>query len=61
MVKLAKQYYLNKDGTKKINCYHLTISKQILEKSKIADDSNLVIIPKKNKLIIEKVPNEKVK
>ena len=57
MVKLAKQYYKLADNSKKINCYHITITKEILNKSNIADDTELNIIPKNKKIIIEEKRN----
>lgn len=53
MVKLAKQYYRLMDGTKKINCYHITITKSILEKANINEDAELNIKVKHKKIIIE--------
>lgn len=54
MVKLAKQYYRLADGSKKINCYHVTISKEILSKAKIDENAELKIYTKNKKIIIEK-------
>lgn len=53
MSKLAKQYYRLKDGTKKLNCYHIAITKNILESANIKDDVDLNIKTKKGKIIIE--------
>lgn len=54
MVKLAKQYYWLKDGTKKLNCYHIAINKKILDDANINDDAELNIKAKKGKIIIER-------
>ena len=54
MAKLAKQYYRLADGSKKINCYHVTISKEILNKAKIDENAELKIYTKNKKIIIEK-------
>lgn len=55
MVKLAKQYYRLADGTKKINCYHVAISKQMLKDARIDENSKIKITAEKNKIIIERL------
>ena len=59
MVKLSKQYYRLMDGSKKVNCYHLTISKSVLEKANINENAELSIKTKHKKIIIEEVKNKK--
>jgi len=54
MSKLAKQYYLNTKGEKKINCYKATISKEILKQTNIKENDPVKIYTKDNKIIIEK-------
>lgn len=54
MPKLAKNYYYGKNGEKKLNCYILHISKEILNKTDIKDTDTVNIIAKDGKIIIEK-------
>lgn len=54
MPKLAKNYYYGKNGERKINCYVVNISKEILNKTDIKDTDNIKIYSKENKIIIEK-------
>lgn len=54
MTKLNKQCYYNKDGVKKVNCYHIIITKRQLEQTNINEDDDIKICVKKNKIIIEK-------
>lgn len=54
MPKLAKQYYLNAKGERKINCYKINISKEIIEKTNIKNNDNIKVYAKDNKIIIEK-------
>lgn len=55
MPKLAKQYYLNIKGEKKINCYKATISKEVLKQTNIKENDLVKIYAKDNKIIIEKI------
>lgn len=54
MAKIIKQKYYNKDGTSKVNCYHITITKFILEAAGIKDDDDVIVYAKDGKIIIEK-------
>lgn len=54
MAKLTKQMYYKADGTKRINCYKVAISKEIVKKSKIQDNDEIKISAGENKIIIEK-------
>ena len=54
MTKLAKQYYLNAKGEKKVNCYKVNISKQLVDKTDL-ENKEIKIVVKDNKIIIEKV------
>ena len=53
MSKLAKQYYFNAKGEKKVNCYKLNLSKQIVDKTDLGD-KEIKIVVKDNKIIIER-------
>ena len=53
MPKLAKQYYLNAKGEKKVNCYKVNISKQLVDKTDL-EDKEIKISTKENKIIIER-------
>lgn len=54
MQKLGKQYYYSPTGEKKINCYKINISKEIIEKTNIKNNDNIKVYAKDNKIIIEK-------
>lgn len=54
MAKLIKQVRYTKDGTPKINCYHVNISKEILNKSGLKEDDDIIAIAKNKKIIIKK-------
>ena len=54
MPKLAKNYYYGKNGERKVNCYVVNISKEILNKTDIKDTDVVNIIAKDGKIIIEK-------
>ena len=53
MAKLNKNYYYNKKGEKKLNCYLVNIPKQIVDKTNIGDNE-IKISAKDNKIIIER-------
>ena len=54
MAKLQKQYYITNKGEKKINCYHINISREIVAKSNIKDGDETKIYVEDGKIIIEK-------
>lgn len=54
MPKLTKNYYYGKNGERKINCYLINISKDIVKKAVINDDEELKIYAKDGKIIIER-------
>ena len=55
MAKLAKNMYRSlKTGERKLNCYVVNISKQLVEDAKIDPDKEIIIYVKDNKIIIEK-------
>lgn len=55
MAKLAKQMYYKADGSRRINCYKVAISKEIVKQANIQDDEEIKIYAGENKIIIEKV------
>lgn len=56
MTKLNKQMYITANGEKKINCYKINLSKELVKKSNIDVDKDIRTYTKDNKIIIE---NEK--
>ena len=55
MAKLNKQFYYNKGSEKKLNCYKVNISKELLAESGIKENDEIKIYVKEGKIIIEKV------
>lgn len=55
MAKLTKQMYYKADGSKRINCYKVAISKEIVKQANIQDDEEIKVYAGENKIIIEKV------
>lgn len=58
MAKLNKLYYYTRNGEKRINCYAVHISKDIINKANIKDNDEIKIEVKDNKIIIEKTQYE---
>lgn len=54
MAKLNKQYYYTSTGEKKLNCYHVIITKEIVNKANIKEEDEIKIYTNDNKIIIEK-------
>ena len=54
MTKLAKQYWINAKGERKVNCYKATIPKEILKYTNIKEDDEIIVYPLDNKIIIDK-------
>lgn len=54
MPKLAKNYYYGKNGERKVNCYFVNISKELLSKTNIKEEDNIKIYTNGSKIIIEK-------
>lgn len=54
MPKLAKNYYRTAKGEKKLNCYCVNLSKEIVNKTNIKEEDNIKVSVKDNKIIIEK-------
>lgn len=53
MGKLAKQMYTTAKGERKINCYMVNISKEVVNKTNLSD-KELKIYVKDGKIIIDK-------
>lgn len=53
MAKLNKMYYYTSKGEKKLNCYNIAISKEIVEKLDLQDKEIKVKI-ENNKIVIDK-------
>lgn len=53
MAKLNKQYYYNARNEKKINCYKVNISKDVVNKTDLKD-KKIKVYAKNNKIIIER-------
>ena len=53
MAKLNKMYYYTSKGERKLNCFYLTIPKDIVEKAKL-EDSEIIIKAENDKIIIKK-------
>lgn len=58
MAKLTKQMYYKANGEKKLNCYKVAISKEIVSKTNIKENDNIRIYATDNKIIIEKEKKE---
>lgn len=54
MARLTKQYYFSQKGERKINCYKINVSKELLKQTDIKEDDQIKIYAKNNKIIIEK-------
>ena len=54
MAKFIKQRYYGKNGEKKINCYHVNISKFILLASGMTENDEIEVKAHDGKIIIEK-------
>lgn len=55
MAKLTKQMYYKANGERKINCYKVAISKEIVKQANIQDNDEIKVYADKNKIIIEKI------
>lgn len=54
MSKLGKNYYRTAKGEKKLNCYMIPISKELVAQTNIKEQDELKVSVKDNKIIIEK-------
>lgn len=55
MPKLAKNMWTNSKGERKVNCYLINLSKEIVSQTNINEEDEVKIYVKDNKIIIEKV------
>lgn len=55
MKKLTRQYYMTVGGEKKLNCYHINLSKELIKEADIKETDDLNVYAKDGKIIIEKV------
>lgn len=54
MGKLGKNLYRTSKGETRLNCYLVSISKDIVAQTNITDNDELKVYAKDNKIIIEK-------
>lgn len=54
MAKLVKQFRYTKDGKALINCYHINISKEVLNNSDIKDSDEIIVYAENGRIIVEK-------
>ena len=56
MAKLVKQYYYSmRDKDKRVNCYKLTLSKEILKEAGIDPEQEVELKSEKGKIIIKNI------
>lgn len=55
MSKLGKNYYRTANGDKKLNCYMIPLSKEIIAQTNITEQDELKVSVKNNKIIVEKM------
>lgn len=61
MPKLAKNMWTNSKGERKVNCYLINLSKEIVSQTNITEEDEVKIYVKDNKIIIEKADiNDKI-
>ena len=58
MAKLNKMYYYKSTGEKKLNCYYITIPKELVEKAKLSDEVELKV--EGNKIIVKEKKKKEV-
>lgn len=54
MSKLNKQYYYNSNHEKKLNCYHIHLSKELVNKVGFEENDELAVYEDYDKIIISK-------
>lgn len=54
-MRLAKTYYRTAKGEKKLNCYSVNITKELVSKTNIKEEDNIKVYTDGNKIIIERV------
>ena len=52
MPKLAKQYWINAKGERKVNCYKATIPRELVEKLNL-QDKKITIKIENNKIVLD--------
>lgn len=57
MPKLNKRYFYTAEGKRKLNCYQIIIPKDLVYKTKIKEDDDLVVVAEGNELVIRKKNN----
>lgn len=55
MAKLGKYYFYNSKGEKKLNCYRINLSKELVKSANITDTDELIIKVVDGKIVIEKL------
>lgn len=51
-MKLYKMKYKNMKGEEKLNCYYITLKKELIEKSRIDDTKEISVEVRKKEIII---------
>lgn len=54
MTKLNKKYYYDKDNNKKLNCFFVNLSKEIVKKTDIQENDDINVRVNNKKIIIER-------
>ena len=54
MPKLARNYYTDAKGVRKLNCYSIAIPKRVAEEAGIKDDDEVIVYANDGKIIVEK-------
>lgn len=54
MPKLVKNMWTNSKGERKLNCYSVTVPKEVVQKTNINEDDELLVYSDSEKIIIEK-------
>ncbi len=55
MSKIFKNCYFTRSGEKRINCYYINLSKEVVEKALINEKDELNVHSENGKIIIEKI------
>lgn len=54
MPKLVKNMWTNSKGERKLNCYSVTVPKEIVQQTNINENDELLVYADNEKIIIEK-------